>query len=134
MLNTYSCFNYFIVIIFSIRVFFHGHWQLTGQQGKGGSIFLFHSTTSIRSRTFRNLICNFACEITLIEALVFTRLPLDEIYHLIELPFDWLMMWCWFLFIYLLTWLKFFVTATWHYKPMDLHSNWLSFLYYKRTD
>ena len=26
----------------------------------------------------------------LIETLMFTRLPLDEIYHLIELPFDWL--------------------------------------------
>ena len=30
---------------FSIRVFFHGHWQLTRQQGKGGDQFLFHSTT-----------------------------------------------------------------------------------------
>ena len=29
----------------------------------------------------------------LIATLVFTRLLLDEIYHLIELPFDWLMMW-----------------------------------------
>ena len=32
--------------------------------------------------------------ILLIAPLVFTRLLLDEIYHLIELPFDWLMMWC----------------------------------------
>ena len=32
--------------------------------------------------------------IFLIAQLVFTRLLLDEIYHLIELPFDWLMMWC----------------------------------------
>ena len=41
---------------FSIRVFFHGHWQLTGRQGKGEDHFLFHSTTSTRSRTFRNLL------------------------------------------------------------------------------
>ena len=40
----------------------------------------------------------------LIATLVFTRLLLDEIYHLIELLFDWLMMWCWFLFIWLLNW------------------------------
>ena len=40
---------------FSIRVFFHGHWRLTGQQGKGGDLLLFHSTTSTRSRTFRHL-------------------------------------------------------------------------------
>ena len=40
---------------FSIRVFFHGHWRLTVQQGKGGDHLLFHSTTSTRSRTFRHL-------------------------------------------------------------------------------
>ena len=39
------------MIFFSIRVFFHGHWRLTGQQGKGGD-----STTSTRSRTFRHLV------------------------------------------------------------------------------
>ena len=37
------------------RVFFHGHWRLTGQQGKRGDHLLFHSTTSTRSRTFRHL-------------------------------------------------------------------------------
>ena len=31
-----------------------------------------------------------------------TRLLLDEIYHLIELPFDLLMMWRWFLFVYVM--------------------------------
>ena len=40
---------------FSIRIFFHRHWRLTGQQGKGGDHLLFHSTTSTRSRTFRYL-------------------------------------------------------------------------------
>ena len=40
---------------FSIRVFFQGHWWLTGQQGKGGVHLLFHSTTSTRSWTFRHL-------------------------------------------------------------------------------
>ena len=40
---------------FSIKVFFHGHWRLTGQQGKRGGHLLFHSTTSTRSQTFRHL-------------------------------------------------------------------------------
>ena len=37
--------------------------------------------------------------IFLIAQLVFTRLLLDVIYHLIKLPFDWSMMWCQFLFV-----------------------------------
>ena len=40
---------------FSIRFIFHGHWQFTGQQRKGGDLLLFHSTTSTHLRTFRNL-------------------------------------------------------------------------------
>ena len=40
---------------FSITVFFHRHWQLTGQQEKEGDYLLFHSTTSNCSRTFRHL-------------------------------------------------------------------------------
>ena len=46
---------FFFFFFFSIRIFFHGHWRPTGQQEKGGDHFLFHSTTSIRSRTFRHL-------------------------------------------------------------------------------
>ena len=43
------------MIVFSIRVLFHGHWQLTGQQGKGGDHPLFRSTTYTHSRTLRHL-------------------------------------------------------------------------------
>ena len=43
-------------IFFSIRVFFHGHWRLTGQQGKRGDHFLFQSTTSSLSQTLRHLL------------------------------------------------------------------------------
>ena len=43
------------IFFFSIRIFFHGHWRLTGEQGKGREHLLFHSTTSTRSRTFRHL-------------------------------------------------------------------------------
>ena len=42
-------------VFFSIRVFFHEHWRLTGQWGKGGDHLLFHFTTSTRSQTFRHL-------------------------------------------------------------------------------
>ena len=42
-------------LFFSLRIFFHGHWQLLGQQGKGVDHLLFHSTTSTRSRKFRHL-------------------------------------------------------------------------------
>ena len=44
------------IYFFSIRAFFHRHWQLTGQQGKGGDHLLFHSTTSTRSQAFRHLL------------------------------------------------------------------------------
>ena len=40
----------------SISVFFHGHWRLTGQQGKEWDHLLFYSTTSNRSQTFRHLV------------------------------------------------------------------------------
>ena len=43
-------------------------------------------------------------DIFFIAPLVFTRLLLDELYHLIELPFHWLMMWYYFLFVYLMIW------------------------------
>ena len=43
-------------IFFSIRVFFHGHWRLTWQQGKRGDHFLFQSTTSTLSQTLRHLL------------------------------------------------------------------------------
>ena len=58
-------------------------------EGRGPSFIpLYHVHPLKNIQTF---IYNFACEMTyisLIAPLVFTRLLLDEIYHLIELPFD----------------------------------------------
>ena len=103
--------NYEIEIIhiffFSIRIFFHGHWRLTGQQGKGGDYLLFHSTTSTRSRTCRYLLATLHVRWLshiFVAPFVFTRLLLVEIYHLIELPFDWLMMWHYCLPVYTMIW------------------------------
>ena len=58
--------------------------------------------------------------VSLIATLVFTRLLLVEICHLIELPFDWLihdvcLFSCWIDFRYLLQWF-------WDGRPVDL--NW----------
>ena len=55
-------------------------------------------------------------------------------YHLIALLFNWSMMWYWFLFVYLLIWLKVFITVTWHWKPVESNSHQLSVLHYKQTD
>ena len=75
----------------SIRVFFHRHWRFTGQQGKGGDHLFFHSTT-LPSHEHWDIYLQLCMwddyHVFLIAALVFTRLLLDEIYHLIELPFD----------------------------------------------
>ena len=83
----------FYLFFFSIRVLYHRHWQSTGQQGNWGDHLLLHSTTSNRSQTFKHLfaICIWDdYHVFLITTFVFTRLLLKEIYHLIELPFDWL--------------------------------------------
>ena len=65
--------------------------------GSEGNHILFLSTISICSWKFRHLFAT----LRLIwlphifnRPLVTTRLLLDGFYHLIELPFDWLMMWC----------------------------------------
>ena len=55
----FNAFQARVYLFFSIRVFFHGHWWLTGQQGKGGKHLLFHSTTSTHSQTFRRLFATF---------------------------------------------------------------------------
>ena len=71
----------------------------------------------------------------LIATLVFTRLILlviDEIYNLIELPFEWLIDDA--MFVSLLDELVLgFVTAISHWKPVDLNSHQLSPLDYKRN-
>ena len=101
-----------IFLFFSIRVFFHGHWQLahrTAGEGQGPSfipLYHFHLWLITNIQTF---ICNFTCMwdgyyIFLIASLYLPDYLLDEIYHLIKFLFDWLMMWYWFSFVCLLIW------------------------------
>ena len=80
-----------INILFFSGFSFYGHWRLTGQQGKGRDHFLFYSTTSTRSRTFRH--CLQLCMWDDCCSVRFTNL---SNYHLI----DW-----WFeISFYLFTW------------------------------
>ena len=72
------------------------------QEGRGreGTIFystllLYHPPLAHEHSDIYLQLCTWDdYHIFLIPPLVYTRLLLDEIYHLIELPFHWLMMWC----------------------------------------
>ena len=81
----------FISFFFSIRVFFQRHWQFTGQQEKGGDHF--YSTLPLPPAHEHWDIYLQLCiwddyHVFLIVTLVFTRLLLNKIYHLVELPFE----------------------------------------------
>ena len=125
------------VVFFYIRVFFHGHWQLTGQQGTGGDHLSFHSTTSTRWWTFRHLFATllvrwlshiFNCNASNYQTATRWDLPPYRI-------FIWLIDDVILIFVCLLVDLILgFVTAIWHEKPVDKNSHRLSSLYYKRTD
>ena len=77
---------------FSIKVFFNRHWRFIGQQGKGGN-HLYSSlplpSTDEHSDVYMQLCTWDDYHIYLFTPLVTTRLLFDEIYHFIELPFDW---------------------------------------------
>ena len=125
-------------VFFSIRVFFHEHWRLTGQWGKGGDHLLFHFTTSTRSQTFRHLFATlhvrWLSHIFNRTACIYqtaTRWDLPPYRITIWLIDDLTVSFC------LFTWWfgsSIFVIAIWNGKPMDSDSHRLSPLYYKRTD
>ena len=127
----------FYYSIFFYQGFLHRHWRFTRQQGKGGDHLLFHSTTSTRSQTLRHLFATlhvrWLSRIFNRNACVYqtaTRWDLPP-YRITVWVIDW---WC---NICLLTWWidsRYFVTAIWHEKPVDLNSHRPSPLYYKRVD
>ena len=78
---------------FLYQGFPHRHWQSTGQQGREGTIF--SSTLPLQPAHKHWEIYLQLCmwddyHVFLDATLVFTRLLLDEIYHLIGLTFEWL--------------------------------------------
>ena len=82
-----------IIFFYSIRVFFTDTDDSQDRRGREGTIF--YCTLSFPSANKHWDIYLQRCmwddyHIFLIAALVFTRLLLAEIYHLIDLPFEWL--------------------------------------------
>ena len=81
------------VFFFSIRVFFTDTDDSQDSRGREGTIFystLTFSPTYEHRDIYLQLCMWDDYHVFLITALVFTRLLLDEIYHLIELTFEWL--------------------------------------------
>ena len=91
----------FIYIFFSIRAFFHWHWQFIGQQGKGGDHLLFHSTNSTHSRTFRHLFATF--HVRGLSRIFNLNACIYQTTTQWDLPPYWLIMQC--LFVYLMMWI-----------------------------
>ena len=115
----FRCFLFFI----SVRVFFTDTDDSQDSKGREGAIF--YSTLPLAPahehwHIYLQLCMWDGYHVFLIATLVFTRLLLDEIYHLIELPFAWL--------------IGRAIFVSLHWKPVDLNSHRLSPLYYKRTD
>ena len=84
---------FLIWIFFSIRLFFTDTDD--SQNSRGREETIFYSTLPLPSAHEHWDIYLQLCmwddyHVFLIATLVFTRLLLDEIYHLIELPFEWL--------------------------------------------
>ena len=108
-----SLFNFLKSFFFFFFFFFLSGFSFTDtdnsqdSRGREGTI-LFHSTTSTHSRTFRHLFATlqvrWLSHIFNRNACIY-QTATDDIYHLIELLFHWLMMWCWFSFDCLLIWL-----------------------------
>ena len=105
--------NHRYPITFLTSVFFLSGFSFTdtdnSQDSKGREGTIFYSTLPLppaheQSDIYLQLCTWNDYHIILMATLVFTRLPLDEISHPIELLFDWLMMWCWFWFVCLLIW------------------------------
>ena len=116
MLNEYTWFKFYF-----IRVFFYRHYQFTGEQGKGEG----HLNSSLPLTPTHKLSDIYLQlwkwddhHIFLVTPVVITRLLLDEIYPLREIPFRWLMVLMKFWLIILD-----FVPPIWHEKPVDLNSH-----------
>ena len=111
-------------VFFSIRVFFHGHWQLTGQQGKGGDHLLFHSTNSTRSRTFRHLFATL--HVRWLSHIFNRNACIYQTATWWDLPHAQIIIWfiygCHISFCVLVEMILGFLTSIWHEKPVDSNS------------
>ena len=112
--------------LFFIRVFFHGHWELTGEQGKGGDHLLFHFTTSTCSRTSRHLLAT--SHVRWLSHIFNRNACIHRTASLWDLPpyhylIDW---WCDIYFCFLVRWIDFsfcYSHLTWETSGHKLVSN-----------
>ena len=110
------------------------------QDSRGREGTIFYSALPLplahkHSGTYLQLCMWDDYHIFLIATRVFTRLLFDEIYHLIELPLNWLMSEvCFSLFTWWFDTTRSLLHQSWYGKLVDSNSHWVSLLYYKRTD
>ena len=100
--NTFSAFFFF-----SISVSFTDAGDSRDSRGREETIFYFTlplPPTHEHWDIYLQLCMWDDYRVFLIATLVFTRLLLDEIYNLLELPFEWLFDDAMFLLVYLMTW------------------------------
>ena len=119
----FRCFLFFI----SVRVFFTDTDDSQDSKGREGAIF--YSTLPLAPahehwHIYLQLCMWDGYHVFLIATLVFTRLLLDEIYHLIELPFEWLIddamfVWWWIDTKFLLQ--RFDIGNRWIWTRIDYH-------------
>ena len=111
-----------IHIFLSIRVFFHRHWQFTGQQEKWGDHLLFHSTTSTHPWTLRHLLATLhvrwrSCIFSHNACVYQTGTQWD-------LPPYWSGIWLiyWWCNLYLFTW---WIDSTFLLQWFDIGNQWI---------
>ena len=136
------CLIYIYIYVYIYIFFFYQDFlsrTLTTHRtaGEGRAHLLFHSTSSIRSRTFRHLFATL--HVRWLSHIFHRNACIDQTATRWDLPpyriTIWLIEYLILIFVYLLVELIFrFVTAIWHEKPVDSNSHRLSSLYYKRTD
>ena len=85
-----SFFCFFVFVFFCFHGFLHRHWPFRVQQGPIFYSILPLPLTHEQWYIYLQLFMWDDYHVFLIATLVFARLLLDEIYHLIELPFEWL--------------------------------------------
>ena len=111
---------------FSIRVFFTDTNNSQDSKGREGTIFC--STLPLLPAHEHWDIYLQLCMwndyyVFLIATLVFTRLLLDEIYHLIELPFEWLIDDA--MFVCLFVWCNWWIDTRFLLQRFDIGNRWI---------
>ena len=113
---------------FSLRLFFHGHWKITGQQAKGEDHLLFYSTAFTRSRTFRHLFATL--QVRWLSHIFNCNACIYQTATRWDLPPYWITIWLiddvMLIFVCLLVDLILgFATAIRHEKPVYSNLRWL---------